>query len=171
MPRSIASAFVKTIVILLAGIGLVTSVQRIRAQNNAPLANPVIQHVGIVVRDINKTSRLFEDAFGIKIPPPTEFGPMTVPGNPPGTDTSRITMVHFKIGDLGIELIEPLRGPGPHPEFLEKFGPGLQHIALTVNDQQAAINYLQGKGGKRTLRTYVEMKEQFGFTFEVMERR
>lgn len=172
MSRSSTSAALKSLLVMFAAIGVVASVQHLRAQPAAaPLANPKIVHVGIVVPDMNKTIQLFEDAFGIKVPPPTEFGPMTLPGNPPGTAESRIRMVVFKIGDLGIEVIQPLRGPGPHPEFLAKFGPSLQHIGLVVKDQQAAITYLEGKGGKRTLRTYVDMKEQMGFTFEVMDSR
>ena len=161
----------KGVVVLFAVIGVFASVQQLRAQNAAPLANPTIVHVGIVVRDLDKAMQYFKDAFGIDMPKTGEYGPMTIPGDVPGKAESRIRNVVFTIGTLGIELIEPVRGPGPHPEFLNKYGPGLQHIGMVVRDQQTAIKYLEGKGGKRTLRTYVDMKEQMGFTFEVMDNR
>lgn len=61
-------------------------------------------------------------------------------------------MVHFKLGDLSIELLQPLRGRGPHRDHLEKFGQGLHHIALSVKNLESAIGFLLSKGGKRTLR-------------------
>src|SRR6187401_1913537 len=118
-----ARAVLKSAVILFAVIGLVTSVRQLGAQASAPLANPDIDHVGIIVRDIKATTKMFEDAFGIDIPEPTPFGPLIYLEKPPaGLEKSKILMVHFKIGSLGIELIEPLSGPGPHMDHLKKFG-------------------------------------------------
>src|SRR5205807_388411 len=135
----------KSVVTLFAVIGLVTSVRQLAAQVSAPLANPDIDHVGIVVRDIKATTKMFEDTFGIKIPEPTPFGPLIYLEKPPaGLEKSKILMVHFKIGSLGIELIQPLSGPGPHWDDLQKYGPGLEHIALHTKDQPGVIKYLRG---------------------------
>ena len=38
------------------------------------------------------------------------------------------------IGDLQIELIQPLAGESPHKEFLETRGEGIQHIACAVDN-------------------------------------
>lgn len=167
-----ARTFLKSVVVLFAVVGFVTSVRQLAAQVSAPLANPDIDHVGIIVRDIKQTTKMFEDTFGIKIPEPTPFGPLIYLEKPPaGLEKSKILMVHFKIGSLGIELIQPLSGPGPHIDHLQNFGPGLQHIALHAKDQPGVIKYLRGKGGAFTMRTYVDLKDTMGVTWEVQGPR
>ena len=41
-------------------------------------------------------------------------------------------------GDLQLELIEPVSGPGIHREFLDAHGPGLHHVCFAVDDVDAA---------------------------------
>jgi methylmalonyl-CoA/ethylmalonyl-CoA epimerase len=168
MPSFRIRAVVRAFVVVMAVVGVVSSVRQLAAQNRAPMADPTINHVGIIVRDIKKTTQMFEEAFGIDIPEPTPFAPLIYLENPPaGLEKSKILMVHFKIGSLGIELIEPVSGPGPHLDHLNKFGPGLQHIALSVKDQPGVIKYLRSKGGAFSMRTYVDMKDTMGVTWEV----
>ena len=38
------------------------------------------------------------------------------------------------IGDIEIELIQPLKGDSPHKEFLNSKGEGIQHIGCAVED-------------------------------------
>ena len=160
----------KGVILLFAIVGVVLSIRDLTAQSKTPFSNFQVSHVGIIVRDMNQTIQNFKDVFGIEIPQPTEFGPLTYGENPPpGLENSKLKLVTFKLGDLGIELIEPVRGPGPQKEFLDKFGQNLQHIAIRVPDQMAAVNFLRARGGKWSLRSYVDMKEQMGFTFEVQQ--
>ena len=168
MPR-LGRTFGKGIVVIFAVIGLIASVQRLRGQSATPMAGFAVTHVGIIVRDMDKTIQYFEEIFGIDVPAPTEFGPLSLPADVPGREQSRVKIVQFKLGDLSIELLQPLRGPGPHRDHLEKFGQGLHHIAFSVKNLESTIGFLLSKGGKRTLRGYADLKEQLGFTVELSQ--
>jgi len=53
----------------------------------------------------------------------------------------------FPVGDAVIELIEPLdKEQGPIPNFLKSRGEGIYMIALEVEDLDAAITELKGRG-------------------------
>ena len=56
------------------------------------------------------------------------------------------------IGDIQIELIQPLTGDSPHKEFLETKGEGFQHIGLAVPDVQEAVDELTQKDVEVLLR-------------------
>ena len=157
----------KSILAVFAIIGVIASIQQLRGQSATPLEGATISHVGIIVNDIDKTVRLFEEVFGIMVPKAREVGPLTFPTDVPGSANSRVKYTMAKVENLTIELIQPISGPGPHRDHLDKFGQGLQHIAFSVKDPQGAIRYLQSKGGKRTMSSYVDLKDQLGFTAEI----
>ena len=103
----------------------------------------VIQ-VGVVVRDVEKT---VERLSSLGIGP---FQEMVLPSGRVGWFRSDPMHADFKIygamiGDIQIELIQPLSGNSPHMEFLETKGEGFQHIACTVSDVQAAADRLVEK--------------------------
>ncbi len=89
----------------------------------------LVDHVGIVVRDINSCLTLYADTLGFRA-----FGDETLPevgvrviylsGGPPGSTT--------------LQLIEPTRA-GPLRDFLEAQGDGLHHICLAVADIPEAL--------------------------------
>ena len=41
--------------------------------------------------------------------------------------------------------------------------------STAVDDPAGAVKYLLTRGGKRTLRPYVDMREQFGFSAEIVD--
>jgi hypothetical protein len=103
----------------------------------------VIQ-VGIVVRDVEKTA---ERLTSIGIGP---FNPMELPPERKEWFRGEPMYAEFKIfgamiGDIQIELIQPLSGNSPHMEFLETKGEGIQHIACAVPDVQEAVDELAEK--------------------------
>jgi methylmalonyl-CoA/ethylmalonyl-CoA epimerase len=100
----------------------------------------VIQ-VGIVVRDVEKT---VERLTSLGIGP---FQEMVLPPDRKEWFRGEPMYADFKIygamiGDIQIELIQPLSGDSPHKEFLETKGEGIQHIACAVEDIQKAVDEL-----------------------------
>lgn len=96
-----------------------------------------IDHVAIVVRDLEASLRFYRDTLGIApsrvLDFPSEgvkiaFLPM---GGPAGSE---------------IELLEPLNAESGVARFLEKRGEGLHHICLEVPDIEAALRELQSDG-------------------------
>ena len=168
--RRIGRAFRNCAVVLLAFIGAVTSFQRLTAHYRTPLADAVVAHVGIIVHDVDKTAKVFEEMFSVTVPPARTSPPISWAGNPAGPVQWRVKLTSFALGNMTIELVEPLDGPGPHRAFLEKHGQGMQHLAFTVVDRDAAFGFLRSKGGRQISATYVDMHESLGFTVEPMAR-
>ena len=94
--------------------------------------------VGIIVRNVENTVRQFGDLLGIN-----GFNVITYP------DASRKDQVYYreeptgfsikvafvKLGNLELELIEPLEGKSIYQEFLDSHGPGIQHIRFSVDEE------------------------------------
>jgi hypothetical protein len=81
--------------------------------------------------------------------------------------SAKVKFAQFKIGDITFEMIEPVAGPGPHMDHIDKSGQGLQHIVFTMPDAKGAIDALVARGGSLTMSNYVDMKDPLGFTAEI----
>ena len=156
----------KSIVAVFAVIGVIASVQQLRGQSTSPFEGSAVGHVGIIVNDMDKTLKVFEQVFGVAPGAAREVGPIPVIGYGDNTNT-RVKFIQVTFGGTVFEFIQPVSGPGPHKEHLDKFGQGLQHIAFNVKDPKAATVFLQGMGVRQTMGNYFDMKEQLGFTFEL----
>lgn len=51
-----------------------------------------------------------------------------------------------KLGEVMLELIQPVEGKSPHQEFLDSQGEGIQHIAFAVDDLDREVTKLTKKG-------------------------
>jgi methylmalonyl-CoA epimerase len=96
-----------------------------------------IDHVAIIVRNIESALSFYRDVLGIE---PSEI--KEVP-----TEHVRIAFLPMG-GSSGseIELIEPTTPDSSLSKFLEKRGEGLHHICLEVDNIDAALAELQAKG-------------------------
>jgi methylmalonyl-CoA/ethylmalonyl-CoA epimerase len=110
----------------------------------------VIQ-IGVVVKDIDKTvARL--TALGIG-----PFKTHSLPADREEWYGNKRMYAEFKfrmanIGDMQLELIQPISGDSPHKDFLESRGEGIQHIACSVKDVQKEVNKLTKLGVDIVLR-------------------
>jgi catechol 2,3-dioxygenase-like lactoylglutathione lyase family enzyme len=155
------------LVVLVAVVSVSVVNQQARGQEAlTPLANTTVDHVGIVVADIDKVIASFQDIFGVTVPAAREVGPLALKGNVPNAAASRIKFTNLAIGDLGIELMQPVAGPGPHRDHFDKFGQGMHHVGFLIKDQQKSIDYLVAKGGTWTNANHVNMREILGMTVE-----
>ena len=96
-----------------------------------------IDHVAIIVRDIEQALVFYRDTLGIT---PGEI--KEVPG-----EQVRIAFLPLG-GPAGsvIELIEPTTPDSSLAKFIEKRGEGLHHICLEVENIEAALAEMQEKG-------------------------
>lgn len=112
--------------------------------NALPLPSP--SHIGVVVRDMDKTIEFLSSIWGLGPWQFFEYAPsqeeLTV-GKP-----FRQRVAQAKLGSAVLELIEQLEGGGPWPEFLESKGEGLHHIAFTISNYDAMVAGLQEQGAK-----------------------
>jgi methylmalonyl-CoA/ethylmalonyl-CoA epimerase len=93
-----------------------------------------IEHIGIAVKDLEKSNALFASLFG-----KPHYKTEEVASE--GVKTS-----FFKSGPNKIELLEATKTDSPIAKFIEKKGEGIHHIAFAVNDIKAEIKRLQKEG-------------------------
>src|SRR5438874_1617785 len=96
-----------------------------------------IDHVAIIVRNIEQALVFYRDTLGIA---PSEI--KEVP-------TEQVRIAFLPMGGPGgseIELIEPTNADSSLAKFLEKRGESLHHICLEVEDIDAALAEMQQKG-------------------------
>ncbi len=96
-----------------------------------------IDHVAIIVRDIEQALSFYRDTLGID---PSEI--KEVP-------SEQVRIAFLPMGGPGgseIELIEPTTADSSLAKFLEKRGEGLHHICLEVESIDAALTEMREKG-------------------------
>jgi methylmalonyl-CoA epimerase len=96
-----------------------------------------IDHVAIIVSDIEQALVFYRDTLGI------------APGEIKEVPTEQVRIAFLPLGGPGgseIELIEPTTAESSLSKFLEKRGEGLHHICLEVDDIDAALIEMQEKG-------------------------
>jgi len=93
-----------------------------------------IEHIGIAVKDIEKSNELFASLFGEK-----HYKIENVLSE--GVKTS-----FFQIGPNKIELLEASKPNSPIAKFIEKKGEGIHHIAFAVDNINKEIDRLKKKG-------------------------
>jgi methylmalonyl-CoA/ethylmalonyl-CoA epimerase len=91
-----------------------------------------IDHIGIIVRDVEAGKKLFGAGLGL-----THLR----------DETSRefnCVISFFQCGDVLVELVQPI-GPGPGYDFLNEHGEGIHHICYEVDDISAALETAKEK--------------------------
>jgi len=92
-----------------------------------------LDHVAVVVRDLNAAARPFRLA-----------GLAT--GEPETVEDQGVEVLFAGGGGAHVELVRPVRPDTGVARFLEKHGEGLHHVALRVPDIDAAIAALLAAG-------------------------
>ena len=77
-----------------------------------------IEHIGIAVKDLSKSNRLYAKLLGVE-----HYKIECVKSE--GVNTS-----FFKVGENKIELLEAMSPDSPIAKFIEKRGEGVHHIAF-----------------------------------------
>ena len=91
-----------------------------------------IEHVGVVVRDVDASRKLWEECFGIRLG---------------GTEANSIRrLALYPIGDSMIELIAGTTPDSKHQRMIEEGKGGLNHICFEVQDIDEALAELKAKG-------------------------
>ena len=93
-----------------------------------------INHVAIVVRDIDESLKFWESALGLKLHHIEDV-------------TSQASQVAFiPVGDSEIELVQPTTEDSGMAVYLEKRGEGLHHLCIEVDDIEGKMQELKDAG-------------------------
>ena len=93
-----------------------------------------VDHIGIAVKDIEQAKKFYTEFLGMKA-----LGEEVV-------EEQKVKVCFIPCGDSEIELLESTSPDGPIAKHIEKKGDGIQHIALRVDNIEAAIADLMAKG-------------------------
>jgi methylmalonyl-CoA/ethylmalonyl-CoA epimerase len=85
-----------------------------------------LHHVGIATRDVDDLASLFADLLGTSVV------------HEEHVDGMRVVFLRGD-GDGHLELLEPV-ADGPIASYLDRYGPGMHHLALSTGDVAAALD-------------------------------
>jgi methylmalonyl-CoA/ethylmalonyl-CoA epimerase len=93
-----------------------------------------IEHLGIAVKSLENSDRLFERLLG-----KPNYKQESV-------EREGVTASFYQVGDSKIELLEATNPESPIAKFIDKKGEGIHHIAFGVENIYAEIERLKSKG-------------------------
>jgi methylmalonyl-CoA epimerase len=92
-----------------------------------------IHHIGIAVKDLNETMKLYTKALG--------KGPESLHE----ISAVKIKIANFRVGETALEFLEAAAGTSTG-DFVSKRGEGLHHIALETDDIASELKKLAAAG-------------------------
>jgi catechol 2,3-dioxygenase-like lactoylglutathione lyase family enzyme len=144
-----------------------------------PMGSTTVTQVGIIVRDIETRARAWADILGLPMPEirltdTVDIAQTEYQGKP---TTARAKLAFFHLGQVDLELIEPIGEPSTWKDQLDNHGDSLHHIAFQIKGMQDKLAYLGTKGVSLLQRgeyrggryAYVDATAQLGTILELLE--
>ena len=94
----------------------------------------VVDHIGVAVKSIDEALKFWEGTLGVKCHGVEEVA------------DQKVKTAFLPIKDTEIELLEGTSEESPVSKFIEKKGEGIHHMAIRVENLEAALAELKEKG-------------------------
>lgn len=143
------------------------------------LGTTTVTQVGIIVQNIESKARAWSDILGLPIPQiiitdTADIAQTNYQGQP---STARAKLAFFHLGQVDIELIEPIGESSTWKDQLNEHGESLHHIAFQIKGMGDKLAYLDSKGLPLVQRgeytggryAYVDGNAQLGCIVELLE--
>ena len=127
-----------------------------------------ISHLGLAVKDLDEAREFYRRVFRLESSDPIIGGDGTI----------EVSMV--PVGEVLIELLQPIGNTGVMAKFLEKHGEGFHHICYEVDDIQAEIASIKEAGvevlgepkpGAEGLSAFLHPRDTHGLLVELVEKK
>ena len=128
-----------------------------------------IDHIGIVVHDIDESLKTYRDTLGFRL-----LERLQVPDH-------QVDVAFLDTGNSAIELIAPTDPASGTARFLENRGEGTHHVCFAVDDIVATLEELRAQGlrlidevpreGVHGLVAFVHPKAAHGVMIELLQKR
>lgn len=105
-----------------------------------------INHVAVVVEDIESARSFWEDALGI------------VMDHVEDVPAQKAKVGFFPVGEGEIELVQPTDPDSGTAKFLNERGGGMHHLCLEIDDIEGMLTRLAEKGVRLINETPLELK-------------
>ncbi len=95
-----------------------------------------VDHVGIACADLDAATKIYTEVLGLQVT------------NREEVKEQGVATVFIPCGETLLELLVDIteNNDGPIGKYIAKNGPGIQHIALRVDDIKAAISDMEAAG-------------------------
>jgi methylmalonyl-CoA/ethylmalonyl-CoA epimerase len=143
------------------------------------LGSTTVVHVAIVVRDIKEKVEAWSALLGQPVPRifvtgPVEEAQTRYQGEP---TPAQAKLAFFRVGQIQLELIEPVGEPSTWHDQLVVHGESLHHIAFEIDGMEEQLELLAGHGVPLIQRgeyrggryAYVDGGERLGAILELLE--
>jgi methylmalonyl-CoA/ethylmalonyl-CoA epimerase len=93
-----------------------------------------IDHIGVATDDLDGAIALYEGTLGMPV------------AHRETVESQGVEAVLLDVGEGHVELLRPLGPETPVGKYLEKKGPGLHHVAYSVDDIEGVLGRLKEAG-------------------------
>lgn len=133
------------------------------------MAEITINHVAIVVENLDTSLSFWQDALGLP------------PGKIEEVPPEQVKIAFLETGDAHIELVQPTTADSGIAKYLAKKGAGMHHLCLEVDNLDAILEHLKAKnvelindtpkerGGRRY--AFIHPKSTGGVLIELYDRQ
>ena len=146
---------------------------------SSSLGNNTATQIGVVVADIESSVKAWSLVLGVEPPAiiitdPVESAHTVYQGKP---SPARAKLAFFHLGQVDLELIQPLGEPSTWNDQLKAHGSSLHHIAFEIKGMDEHIHGLEANGLQLVQRgdytggryAYVDGQKEFGAVIELLE--
>ena len=129
-----------------------------------------VDHIGVAVRSIDQALEFYRDALGVE------------PAHRTVVEHEKVEAAMLPAGESRIELLQPTAEDSVIARFIERRGEGMHHLALQVDDVEAAAEAVRQSGRRLVVDrvqigaegykyVFVHPSETGGVLLELVERR
>ncbi len=93
-----------------------------------------LSHIGIAVKDIHHSGKIFSKLFG------------TTAAEPEEVSGQGVKVSFFHVGEMSVEITEATSPESPIAKFISKRGEGVHHLSFEVDDIAAEVVKLKAAG-------------------------
>ena len=120
-----------------------------------------LDHLAVVVKDMDKALAFYSKAFGIKF---EEVQQHDLPADviykgKPSPYTMKVTF--GQMGTVRLEMVQMVKGKSIYTDFITKYGEGIHHLGFEVDDLDKEVANAKSQGLK--LICYLKMMDIMAF--------
>jgi methylmalonyl-CoA/ethylmalonyl-CoA epimerase len=107
-----------------------------------------LDHIAIVVKNMDKALKFYSKAFGIKFEEVQQHDlpPDVIYKGKPSPYTMKVTFGHM--GPVRVEMVQVVQGKCIYTDFLDKKGEGIHHLGFEVDDLEKEVANAKSQGLK-----------------------
>jgi catechol 2,3-dioxygenase-like lactoylglutathione lyase family enzyme len=146
---------------------------------STPLGSKTVTQIGIIVRNLEESAQAWSRLLGVPVPETIVTEPVDrTHAQYQGQPTPALAkLAFFQLGQVTLELIEPIGEPSTWQDQLVRHGQSLHHIAFEVKGMADRLTVLaehglpvlqrgEYQGGRYA---YLDGQQQYGAIVELLE--